>query len=73
MLYPFWKSDNKAEIVVERTDKTYLRGHHRGEPIWKVSKGEEYLLITQQEAMEWNQYNHPQPSQEPQVKSPILC
>lgn len=64
MLTPFWKPDNKAELVVETTGKTFLRGSHRGEPIWKVSKGEEYLLIRQAEAMEWNKYiSVPQPTE----------
>lgn len=66
MLYNFWKQNNKEEIVVERTDKNFLRGVNRGEPIWKVSKGEEFMLIKQSEAMLWNQHiSTPQPSQEP--------
>ncbi|NIT99643.1 MAG: hypothetical protein GWN01_01465 [Nitrosopumilaceae archaeon] len=54
-LVDFWKPEEKDKpIVVERTDKTFLKGVHKGEPIWKVSRGNSYMLIRQEEANEWN-------------------
>jgi len=54
-LQPFWKPDEATKaIIVTRTDKVFLRGVHRGEPIWKVTRGESILYIRQEEAKEWN-------------------
>lgn len=53
MLRPFWKQDNKEELVVVATDKKFLRGNHRDKPIWKVSKGEEFMYVTSAEANLW--------------------
>jgi len=54
-LSPFWKpADADKSITVVKTDKNFQRGVHRGEPIWKISRGESYMFVLQEEAKEWS-------------------
>lgn len=57
---PIWSEDNKAGISIVKTDQKWLRGKHKGEYMWKVVKGDEYLIVDQQEAIkveEWLEQN----------------
>lgn len=59
---PFWSKMNKGILTVTKTEKKFLRGVHRGEPIWEVKKGDEKLIVRQEEALEWQRIieNNPQ-------------
>jgi len=70
-LHNFWRpNDTDKAITVIRTDKCFLRGVHRGEPIWKVARGESYMFILQEEATAWNNMlqDHPELAEDQKVK-----
>ncbi|WP_428323644.1 hypothetical protein [Nitrosopumilus sp.] len=58
---PIWSKDNKAGIQVVKTDQKLLKGKHKGEYMWKVIKGDEFLIVDQQEALRVEEFLNQNP------------